>query len=89
MCRFEYVKYDANAKKDQEEFKLNVESLETKIDTIGYRLGRVEHRKGPARAKALALTALEECYMWIGKAIRDDQIARNGSATLQEEREDC
>jgi len=27
------------------------------------------------RYKALALTALEEAYCWIGKAIRDDQIA--------------
>ena len=38
------------------------------------------------RTVALALTKLEECYMWIGKAIRDDQIERNGSAELQEER---
>jgi len=36
------------------------------------------------RAKALAITKLEEVYMWIGKAIRDDQIKRNGSAELQE-----
>lgn len=41
---------------------------------------------GAHRAKALALTKLEEVYMWIGKAIRDDQIERNGSAELQEER---
>jgi len=40
------------------------------------------------RAKALAITKLEEVYMWIGKAIRDDQIKRNGSAELQEERKD-
>jgi hypothetical protein len=38
------------------------------------------------RAKALALTKLEEVYMWIGKAIRDDQLSRNGTAELQEER---
>lgn len=42
----------------------------------------------PGRAKALAVTKLEECYMWIGKAIRDEQIARNGSAELMEERKD-
>jgi hypothetical protein len=35
---------------------------------------------------ALANTKLEEVFMYIGKAIRDDQIARNGSAELQEER---
>ena len=38
------------------------------------------------RAKSLALTKLEECYMWIGKAIRDAQMKRNGGAELQEER---
>jgi len=26
-----------------------------------------------SRSKSLALTKLEECYMWIGKAIRDQQ----------------
>jgi hypothetical protein len=31
-------------------------------------------------------TKLEEAYMWIGKAVRDDQIERNGSAELLEER---
>jgi hypothetical protein len=38
------------------------------------------------RAKSLALTKLEECYMWIGKAVRDLQITSNGTAELQEER---
>jgi len=47
----------------------------------------IEQLQSP-RAKALALTNLEQAYMWIGKAIRDDQIARNGSAELQEERKD-
>lgn len=28
---------------------------------------------------------LEQAYMWCGKAIRDEQIARNGSAELQDE----
>ncbi len=32
------------------------------------------------------MTKLEEAYMCVGKAIRDDQIARNGSAPLQEAR---
>lgn len=37
------------------------------------------------RSKALALTALEESYMWVGKGIRNDQIARyeaDGSAIV-------
>ncbi len=33
-----------------------------------------------------ALADIEEAYMWCGKAIRDDQIARNGTAELQENR---
>jgi hypothetical protein len=41
---------------------------------------------GKSRPQSLALTSLEECYMWIGKAIRDNQIERNGSATLLEQR---
>lgn len=75
MSRFDYVKYDAIAESEQTLAKENVTELEMLIDSL----------KSP-RAKALALTKLEECYMWIGKAIRDDQIARNGSAELQEER---
>lgn len=76
MSRFDYVKYDEKASYDQVTFKTHIEGLEKLIDT---------DLKSP-RAKALALTKLEECYMWIGKAIRDDQITRNGSAELQEGR---
>lgn len=82
MSRFDYVKYDDVALMHQEGFKNDVGHLENKINTIGY----ADDSKASARAKAVALTKLEECYMWIGKAIRDDQIARNGSAELQEER---
>lgn len=32
------------------------------------------------------LNHLEEVYMWVGKAIRDEQISRDGKAELQEER---
>jgi len=73
--RFDYVKYDDMATADQALFKRQCTSIETQIE---------QHK--PGRAKALALTALEECYMWIGKMIRDEQIERNGSAPLQEER---
>lgn len=68
--RFDYVRYDDESKKDQEYFKKICESLEFDISGM---------LRSP-RAKALALTKLEEVYMWIGKAIRDDQIARGGSA---------
>lgn len=75
MSRFDYVKYDERAQSDQNLAKSFVTGLEAMINKIG-----------SGRAQSLALTKLEECYMWIGKAIRDDQIKRNGSAELQEER---
>lgn len=75
MSRFDYVKYDATGEGLQAVAKVEAQRLETVIEQLPN-----------GRAKALALTKLEECYMWIGKAIRDDQIARNGSAPLMEER---
>ncbi len=75
MSRFDYVAYDEKAGTDQRFAKDLVTEIETFINSL----------KSP-RAKALAHTKLEETYMWIGKAIRDDQIERNGSAPLQEER---
>ena len=75
MSRFDYVKYDEKAVNQQNDFKNYFQGLE----------GHVSELESP-RAKALVLTKLEEAYMWIGKAIRDDQIERNGSAELQEER---
>lgn len=76
MGRFDYVKYDKVAEEQQKEFKAAVSLLEEGIE---------RHLNSP-RAKALALTKLEEVYMWIGKAIRDDQVRRNGSAELEEKR---
>lgn len=75
MSRFDYVKYDETAIKQQEVFKHQTVMMEYNIEQL----------QSP-RAKALAITKLEEAYMWIGKAIRDDQITRNGKAELQEER---
>jgi len=72
---FDYIKYDAKATNEQAAFKNQCEKLALMITTIV-----------SPRAKALAQTKLEECYMWIGKGLRDDQVARNGSAELQEER---
>lgn len=76
MSRFNYVKYDEQAQSDQDVLKAMVENL---ADNIIVRLR-------PGRASSLAITKLEEVYMWIGKGIRDDQIARNGDAPLMEER---
>lgn len=76
MSRFDYVKYDDESIARQGITKKAVEALEAEINMY----------VDCPRNKALALTKLEECYMWIGKGIRDDQIFRNKSAELQEER---
>lgn len=75
MSRFDYVQYDAKAAEKQASCKTAAQRLEAEIDALPH-----------GRAKSLALTSLEETYMWIGKAIRDDQIARGAPAPLQEER---
>jgi hypothetical protein len=75
MSRFDYVKYDEKTAATQAAFKQKFEELEAFIANIY-----------PGRSVSLALTSLEETYMWIGKALRDEQIARNGTAELQEQR---
>lgn len=77
MSRFDYVKYDEKATQMQLEFKEKMIELEAVIE---------KHFPNPGRGKASALTNLEQCYMWLGKEIRDDQIHRNGSAELMESR---
>lgn len=72
--RFDYVKYDKHAQLDQNVFKHHVESLEKEI----------ESRLPNGRGKALALTKLEEVYMWLGKAVRDEQVIRNNGAELED-----
>jgi hypothetical protein len=74
--RFDYVQYDETAQTHQAEIKNLCRHLEAYI-TAHIPAGR---------AQSTALTRLEECYAWCGKGIRDDQILRNGSAELQEER---
>jgi len=78
VSRFDYVAYDPIAVDKQRAAKHYSQLLESCIMS--------NLPKG--RARSLALTKLEEVYMWIGKAIRDDQVARKGSAPLQEERKD-
>lgn len=75
--RFDYVKYDEHALALQGNFKLLTENLEVAINK-----GIVS-----PRAKALALTKLEEVYMWIGKGVRDDQTKRSSSTVPNESRD--
>lgn len=75
MSRFDYVKYDGLAQITQADFKDEFGKLESMVECLN-----------SPRAKALVLTKLEEAYMWVGKAIRDDQILRNTHTELQEMR---
>jgi hypothetical protein len=97
MSRFDYVKYDEKGNLSQHEFKTIVQVLESKIMNLGAMTtiqtltkpgGDMQMVDRLIEAKKNAIKSLEETYMWIGKAIRDDQLARNGSAELQEERKD-
>lgn len=73
--RFSYVKYDEESQTKQELLKKQFEVLEAMVDTLT-----------ESRPKALCLTALEEAYMWTGKAIRDEQISRNSQTAHVPER---
>ena len=66
MSRFNYVEYDETSMELSAHAKSLCEMLEQHIERISH-----------GRAKSLALTSLEECFMWIGKAIRDEQAGRS------------
>ncbi len=69
--RFDYVQstgYDMQ--KRQLELLSCFEELENHIAELGH-----------SRPASLAMTKLEECYMWVGKALRDKQEADAGEAT--------
>lgn len=75
MNRFDYIKYDDKAIATQAAFKQLFENLDRVVGTLP-----------PGRATSLVYTKLEEAYMWVGKAIRDEQVARSGSVQEQPER---
>lgn len=66
---FDYVAYDEEAKMQQQTAQNFTGQLALVIEVLP-----------SGRAKSLAMTKLEECYMWIGKAIRDEQILRESTA---------
>lgn len=76
MSRFNYVKFDPAHIRMCEGAKIRCQSLEDYLNS----------NLKDSRAKSLAITKLEEFYMWVGKAIRDDQIACGGDATHIAER---
>ena len=75
--RFSYIKYDEDATRLQARFKELFEKIEATMD----------ERLDEGRSTSLAYTKLEEAYMWIGKAIRDQQRLER-SAVEQPERKD-
>jgi hypothetical protein len=75
--RFDYVKYDEQSTNMQIAFNKKFGDLAETLEALP-----------DSREKSLVLTKLEEAYMWIGKAIRDEQIARIGYAPSEETRSD-
>lgn len=73
--RFDYVRFDDERQLQCGEIRRAAESLEQQLETLE-----------PGRAKSLAMTKLEECYMWAGKACRDEQVATGGDAADVPER---
>lgn len=74
--RFGSVKYDEIAELHKGVILPRVEGLELQIESL-------EHGKN----KGKALDALELFYMYAGKALRDDQLARDQKVLREAQRE--
>lgn len=68
--RFDYIRYDEAHAELQSQFYLAFNEMNDVI----------ENNLENGRAKALAITKLEECYMWVGKQIRDQQVKKSGQS---------
>ncbi len=73
--RFDYVQFDKETTDDLLKIKEKFQELEKMIDSLEN-----------GRAKSLVYTSLEESYMWVGKALRDEQIQKNKQSELNESR---
>lgn len=78
--RFDYVKYDDESLHLQSRLKELAQLMENGIE----RIGKDFQTDVCKRSKEKAVEALEICYMWCGKAVRDAQSVR--PQPLQEER---
>jgi hypothetical protein len=65
MSRFESIKFDKSHLK-----------LAEKAAALSIEVERFISELHKGRSSAMAITHLEECHVWMGKAIRDDQIIR-------------
>ena len=70
MSRFGYIAYDDLATSKSGAVRAAMQEVETLL---------LQHLP-ESRPRSLALTKLEEAFMWIGKAIRDDQLERESAA---------
>lgn len=61
--RFDYIEYNERSQKLSDERKRVSQDYETLIEELPN-----------SREKSIALTKLEECFMWVGKAIRNIQV---------------
>lgn len=76
--RLDYVKYDSTSTQLSESFRTELEKILVAIEE------KIECR----RSKDLAITSLENVFMWIGKGIRDDQVRQGRGEQHVPERTD-
>lgn len=62
---YDYVAYDEIAAAKSKAIRQPLEGIREAIGALP-----------DSREKSLALTKLEEAFMWVGKAIRDEQLKR-------------
>lgn len=69
MSRFSYIAYDEQSAQKSGQVRDHMQQIEALLLQLP-----------ESRACSLALTKLEEAFMWVGKAIRDDQLEREGAS---------
>ncbi len=67
QTRFDYVEWDEKAQSLSDSLKSQCLCIEAMVNPMA-----------DSREKSMTITKLEETFMWIGKAIRSDLIARKG-----------
>lgn len=63
--RFDYVAWDEESQNICNTLKVQCQTVEAELIHLS-----------ESREKSMAITKLEETFMWIGKAIRSDQLKR-------------
>lgn len=59
----QHVEFNARTQADCDDLRYQFDCLIEKVEALG-----------PSRPGSLALTKLEEAFMWTGKALRDRQV---------------